>query len=879
MKHFTKPVLSILVLFLFVGFWSTLGNAQAGSNLGIDCDASSIFTIPGLFIGSMAFIDSDADGIQDPEDNCPFFPNEAQDDFDDDGRGDVCDNCINIANAEQADRDGDRVGDLCDNCPDDANPLQEDLNENGIGDECERMEEEQENRQVDLGIIISGTSEIEDTSQPFTALATISNEGPEAANGVVVSGGLYATPRRATLQDISGPEWSCVLSGDTNFLCVLLQELPPGQNLELPIVIFVGEEGRVLQEIEFNSGIVEVWAKIDVVDTTIFDPNFENNTTQKPFRWENKLPGDLTIKFIGFPNGYKANSLEINKTLDIKFEITNNGMHPVTEANVEIDFGFRFRSDPSRDMIEITSLTLNSSDWQCGLVANIAPKHLRECSMKKSSPGGPAFEFKPGSSNKVTGTIKASILNTTGDFTALARVKSDGIVESTNPYDNLDQRFFKILGPKVDELVHKGNPPWEVAKKSEFTFNLILKNFDKTVSANEVEYEAWISDHANNSGDKGSFVRIVSTSPNWSCSISSRGTSRAGARDSLKCKGPPRLDPGKQEFVRVTAMAPNAGTWFNLNASAKSKNTNGLVNKNFVIKLVNASTKPDVKIFSRGPSIVGKSDTYTIDFDVFNAGPSQAEVFVLINLRNGSNKSTIKSLKVDSSLWNCSSGGGAALCFLKPGKVIAVDNGARITVEAEAAGGSTGIEFINIAAGVGSKTGDSDPKNNNTSLQIEARDVISGDMSVSLSGATISVQEEKNFTVLLTVKYLGNRVPYDPSKRNFIDLCLTLNGSSSLEAIDLRAISVPTGGKLYSSTKNSSDGTVRVCVVPNNLITGGSSQDIRITFKAPLLKLGRTAASFDINAEVSGIKPEGAIYRETVSGNEKAGPLSVQVKK
>ena len=103
--------------------------------------------------------DSDGDGIDDVEDNCPYIFNPVrpvdgtvQGDEDGDGVGDVCDpcplvqdssdcrvldiddldgdgirnvedNCPYVANADQADADEDWMGDACDLCPNDSNPL------------------------------------------------------------------------------------------------------------------------------------------------------------------------------------------------------------------------------------------------------------------------------------------------------------------------------------------------------------------------------------------------------------------------------------------------------------------------------------------------------------------------------------------------------------------------------------------------------------------------------------------------------------------------------------------------------------------------------------------------------------------------------------
>jgi len=58
--------------------------------------------------------DTDADGLQDIEDNCPLVPNPAQFDSDLDFVGDDCDNCPVDFNPGQADGDLDGQGDACD---------------------------------------------------------------------------------------------------------------------------------------------------------------------------------------------------------------------------------------------------------------------------------------------------------------------------------------------------------------------------------------------------------------------------------------------------------------------------------------------------------------------------------------------------------------------------------------------------------------------------------------------------------------------------------------------------------------------------------------------------------------------------------------------
>jgi len=116
--------------------------------------------------------DSDQDGYDDDQDNCPETPNPGQQDADDDGMGDACDECPNdpdndidndnicgdedncplIANSGQEDADGDGIGDVCDspqdsdqdgydddqdNCPETPNPGQQDADDDGMGDACD----------------------------------------------------------------------------------------------------------------------------------------------------------------------------------------------------------------------------------------------------------------------------------------------------------------------------------------------------------------------------------------------------------------------------------------------------------------------------------------------------------------------------------------------------------------------------------------------------------------------------------------------------------------------------------------------------------------------------------------------------------------------
>jgi Thrombospondin type 3 repeat len=77
--------------------------------------------------GVACYVDTDGDGLVDPEDNCPELANAAQVDYDYDDWGDDCDpdddedgefdavdNCRLAYNYDQTDRDGDGIGAACD---------------------------------------------------------------------------------------------------------------------------------------------------------------------------------------------------------------------------------------------------------------------------------------------------------------------------------------------------------------------------------------------------------------------------------------------------------------------------------------------------------------------------------------------------------------------------------------------------------------------------------------------------------------------------------------------------------------------------------------------------------------------------------------------
>jgi len=94
------------VYFYLVAARNACGDSPAGrSSDGIDIFASPACPALGA--------DTDLDGLDDVEDNCPGTGNAAQTDGDGDFVGNACDNCPAVPNPDQADEDGDGEGDAC----------------------------------------------------------------------------------------------------------------------------------------------------------------------------------------------------------------------------------------------------------------------------------------------------------------------------------------------------------------------------------------------------------------------------------------------------------------------------------------------------------------------------------------------------------------------------------------------------------------------------------------------------------------------------------------------------------------------------------------------------------------------------------------------
>lgn len=88
--------------------WYRGGAEHLGAAID-DCEPTGPIIEP---IGD--WVDTDADTVENQDDNCPFVVNLAQADGDSDGAGDVCDNCLGLSNPEQLDLDEDGAGNACD---------------------------------------------------------------------------------------------------------------------------------------------------------------------------------------------------------------------------------------------------------------------------------------------------------------------------------------------------------------------------------------------------------------------------------------------------------------------------------------------------------------------------------------------------------------------------------------------------------------------------------------------------------------------------------------------------------------------------------------------------------------------------------------------
>ncbi len=117
---------------------------------------TGIGTPPIVDMGAYELSDSDADGVRNEFDNCPYDANPGQSDSDGDGNGDACDICPDFDDYQDtdedtvpdgcdlcpgfddsADVDADSIPDICDNCLFEPNPDQADSDSDGLGDQCD----------------------------------------------------------------------------------------------------------------------------------------------------------------------------------------------------------------------------------------------------------------------------------------------------------------------------------------------------------------------------------------------------------------------------------------------------------------------------------------------------------------------------------------------------------------------------------------------------------------------------------------------------------------------------------------------------------------------------------------------------------------------
>jgi hypothetical protein len=93
--------------------------SRDGEVLTVDADRSDAPPLPDAAPDGMPGVDTDGDGVFDPDDNCVNTYNPEQHDKDADGAGDLCDPCPHLPGSTGADLDddGDRLGNGCDPRP------------------------------------------------------------------------------------------------------------------------------------------------------------------------------------------------------------------------------------------------------------------------------------------------------------------------------------------------------------------------------------------------------------------------------------------------------------------------------------------------------------------------------------------------------------------------------------------------------------------------------------------------------------------------------------------------------------------------------------------------------------------------------------------
>lgn len=162
--------------------------------------------------------DTDGDGIPDGDDVCPTVYDPNQWDYDADGEGDACDPCPLAPDTTECsgtalDTDGDGVDDVDDNCPYLANADQSDRDDDGIGDVCDACPDESNEGGVGCSTTIEAIRNPDDPNHPavgsrVTFTGVVSADRPGSGffvqePGATEWGGLWAYAPGSPLADVA----------------------------------------------------------------------------------------------------------------------------------------------------------------------------------------------------------------------------------------------------------------------------------------------------------------------------------------------------------------------------------------------------------------------------------------------------------------------------------------------------------------------------------------------------------------------------------------------------------------------------------------------------------------------------------------------------
>jgi len=187
-------------------------------------------------------IDTDGDGVEDLNDNCPTVANSNQADSDNDGVGDVCDNCPSTSNSNQADSDNDGVGDVCD-----------------IGDDIWLSGESVSTTNLTAGDNISLTVYQRYTGQVLEAnLPTVTLRYYLSSNTTYGSGDIYL-----------GTDYSYIGSDDTSDIETLTVAIPDNLITSTYYILFIADFNDNISEINESNNLEYVAISVQalIIDT------------------------------------------------------------------------------------------------------------------------------------------------------------------------------------------------------------------------------------------------------------------------------------------------------------------------------------------------------------------------------------------------------------------------------------------------------------------------------------------------------------------------------------------------------------------------------------------------------------------------------------